>query len=1013
MRKSYIRKLQKIAVLFFITLFFFPTNGWSANIVRPWRSTTAIVKVGESFEVWLNADDGQAVNSVQLIGPYQTVNCTHAITSGDWVYDPLSGNKYNTKIMVTVPFDAPADRYDLALNTTGGTVTSYGGVKVVKEYKTEYYIMHMSDGHIYQYGYDANTLLARKTAMIDIANIMDCQIIIETGDNMYNVRNHPEREVIYFRGDEALGIKGMADAAAATFLVPGDHDAHTANDWPQASVQVNSDFFNDYWGMQSSSFKYGNGRFMMLNNAWGVSETSANVHQNQIDDAIAWLNGDGAGGNFFLTAGHCYNKMHEFINDTEQLDLVLAGDKHHIRTDNPYSFDTGSPAIAYIAGSIRDHFEFNLFQVNNETGTFSPVPGTNAVAEVLNSGNQDDIDTWVRNLSIEFENDNNGFFYENTATIDNKFDFPIKGAKVRFVMPRGFDYRVTNAEITQQFDGDEYRVIDVTLDVDANSTSVVYIGDADLCPDDPLKTEPGLCGCGVEEGTCETSTLTVNNGTGDGDYYPYESVTITAEDAPIGEEFDSWLIVSGNPAISNVNKPSTQLVLEGAPAEISATYKEIIYVNDAAFLSQIIPPIVPGGNATVNLSMKNTGTTTWTKAKGYSLGSQNPPDNTTWGLDHVALDETDSILPEGEKNFTFEITAPQSGDLHDFQWQMVQVGSGGFGEYSQNQVIKPGVSDTYLDACDIDNNWKSSGTLTLNGTDNKQGSNCLNFSGGGTDEFKKVFSTPYNARGSEEGTMLQFWYYVSDVSKMQGGNQVELGSAGKNDEDEYNWSLTGLADGWNYIRLPIRDAEKLGTPHLSAINWFRLYRQKLATITTRIDAIQIIGDGVITEVNLKVNSGVGSGIYAPGDRFSIQANAARSGKIFDTWVINSGTAQLEDPDSDLTFLTMADTDVEVTATYVADPTISINSLEKGANLTIYPNPVHTELQFEFVLDNPSVVDITMHDLTGRTIIRPHGKVNMNAGSHRHTMNVAQIVPGSYFVKVYIDDATVCKMFVIE
>jgi hypothetical protein len=375
MRKLLIRNLQKIAVLFFIALFISPNSAWSANIVRPWRSTTAIVKVGESFEVWLNADDGQAVNSVQMIGPYHTVNCTHAITSGDWEYDPLSGNRYNTKILVTVPSNAPADRYDLVLNTTGATVTSYGGVKVVKEYKTEYYIMHISDGHIYQYGYDANTLLARKTAMLDIANIMDYQIIIETGDNMYNVRNHPEREIIYFRGDEALGIKGMADAAAATFLVPGDHDAHTANDWPQASVKVNSDFFNDYWGMQSSNFKYGNGRFMMLNNAWGVSETSANVHQNQIDDAKAWLSGDGEGGNFFLTAGHCYNKMHEFIDDTEQLDLVLAGDKHHVRTDNPYSFDPGSPTIAYIAGSIRDHFEFNLFQVNNETGTFSPVPG--------------------------------------------------------------------------------------------------------------------------------------------------------------------------------------------------------------------------------------------------------------------------------------------------------------------------------------------------------------------------------------------------------------------------------------------------------------------------------------------------------------------------------------------------------------------------------------------------------------------------------------------------------------
>ena len=28
----------------------------------------------------------------------------------------------------------------------------------------------------------------------------------------------------------------------------------------------------------------------------------------------------------------------------------------------------------------------------------------------------------------------------------------------------------------------------------------------DNCPDDPNKTEPGLCGCGVPEGTCAIDT---------------------------------------------------------------------------------------------------------------------------------------------------------------------------------------------------------------------------------------------------------------------------------------------------------------------------------------------------------------------------------------------------------------------------------------------------------------------------------------------------------------------------
>ena len=445
------------------------------KIVSPWRSTTAIVKPGESFEVWFDAVPGQAVNSVELHGPYNKVYPSKSIVTGDWVYDPMSGNRYDTRMTVTVPANAPTDRYDLVLKTSAGYAVSYGGVKVVAEYKPDYYIMHMSDGHLYQSGYDTNVLLARKSAMMEIANIMDVQIIIETGDNMYNVRNHPEREVDYFLGNAGLGTKGMADASAATFLVPGDHDALNANDWPQATAQENADFFNDYWGRQSSCFKYGNGRFMPFNNAWAVSTENANEHAYQINEAIAWLQGVGSGGNFFVTAGHCYDKMHEFVDDDQPLDLVLAGDKHHVRTDNPWPFDTGSPEVAYIAGSIREHFEFNLYKVNNSTGTFTTPSGSTAVANVLYSGSQDTPSTWVPNLELNYAQPNEGVVSVNSAEIVNRYNFPITGARVRFVMPKGAVYAVSTGVIEQQFDGDQYRIVDVNVDLNANRSTTVNI----------------------------------------------------------------------------------------------------------------------------------------------------------------------------------------------------------------------------------------------------------------------------------------------------------------------------------------------------------------------------------------------------------------------------------------------------------------------------------------------------------------------------------------------------------
>lgn len=481
-------KEKTFVFLVFMLIFNF-SIAWCGNIVYPWRSTTAIVKSGEAFEVWFNADGGQSVNSVKLKGPYNEVSVTMSIVKGNWTYDPLSGNTCNHKITVTVPAGTPADRYDLVLTTTTGDVISYGGVKVVTRFKDEYYIMHISDGHLFQNGYNTDVLLAKKSTMIDIANIIDAQIIIETGDNMYNVRNHPEREVYYFLGNDAIGTKGMAKASAATFLTPGDHEGLNANDWVQATVQENSDFVNDYWGLQNHCFKYGNGRFMMLNNAWGTSLTSNGVHQYEVDDAKAWLTGEGAGGNFFLTAAHCYNKMHHFIHESKPLSLVLAGDKHHIYTANPYPFTTGSAAVAYITASIRDHFAFNLFKINNTNGTFTTPTGTNGSTNALFSGDEANPATWVPYLKLNYSNENNGTSGTNSATIINKFNFPITGAKVRFVVPKGYAYNVTNGTKEQEFDGSSVHVVDVTMDLAANSTTEISISSGPLGLNN-LKPEP-------------------------------------------------------------------------------------------------------------------------------------------------------------------------------------------------------------------------------------------------------------------------------------------------------------------------------------------------------------------------------------------------------------------------------------------------------------------------------------------------------------------------------------------
>lgn len=146
----------------------------------------------------------------------------------------------------------------------------------------------------------------------------------------------------------------------------------------------------------------------------------------------------------------------------------------------------------------------------------------------------------------------------------------------------------------------------------------------------------------------------------------------------------------------------------------------------------------------------------------------------------------------------------------------------------------------YLDHCDLTSGWTSANTLSLNTSDKKEGNGSLQTVGSNTLDFQKVF-TPINTGASTINGSVRFWYYVSDVSQLGTNNQVELGSGGTNDVNEYNWDIGPLSNGWNLITKTFASAGITGgTPNLNAINWFRIYHAKTGSVTTKIDAIQIL-----------------------------------------------------------------------------------------------------------------------------------------------------------------------------
>jgi hypothetical protein len=110
-------------------------------------------------------------------------------------------------------------------------------------------------------------------------------------------------------------------------------------------------------------------------------------------------------------------------------------------------------------------------------------------------------------------------------------------------------------------------------------------------------------------------------------------------------------------------------------------------LRNSIVISQSIPSDLPVGQTfPISITLQNTGQTTWVAATGYQLGSQNPTDNSTWGVNRVNLPH--DVAPGQLVTFNFIFTAPTSPGYYDFQWQMLQNGVGWFGATTTNIPIE-------------------------------------------------------------------------------------------------------------------------------------------------------------------------------------------------------------------------------------------------------------------------------------------------------------------------------------
>ena len=123
--------------------------------------------------------------------------------------------------------------------------------------------------------------------------------------------------------------------------------------------------------------------------------------------------------------------------------------------------------------------------------------------------------------------------------------------------------------------------------------------------------------------------------------------------------------------------------------KLSERWKLTTLFDNATFIGQTVPDSMqPGATAQISITLKNSGTKAWDPAKGYMIGSQQPPNNITWGAMRFALPQV--VASGSEVTITATITAPIVPGEYPFQWKMQQEGVQWFGATTQEKLIHVG-----------------------------------------------------------------------------------------------------------------------------------------------------------------------------------------------------------------------------------------------------------------------------------------------------------------------------------
>ncbi len=435
-------------------------------VQRPLLNIPAIATPGETFEIECFAPESTTSWGARLLLNDLALDLDVTATAYDATLDKWT-------LQTTVPAVDYFELYDLEVNGAGLIAdTAANAVKIIDQYKGDYYFVHITDAHLPGHTYwgdpgyeNDDTEIVDMEAVIEDINLLNPEFVLFTGDLL----NEGEMEDFECLRHHTKAIELMQQFEVPVYLVPGNHDLGGWETTPPSQGTARRDWWRFFGWRQriippvqeayyvhDYSFDYGNIHFTGLESSDNYDGYMYDVYGEKgfIPSQLTWLSNDlAAAGNKTKVLFYHYDFNGDIDLTALGADMSLWGHTHNNTDDFTHPYNIGTDNICDETSAYR------VVRVSNGALTPENTLYTRGFGE---------------NLDVTFSAENSGVNDSLVATVTNNHNQGFANAMVKFIMPEG-NYTVTNGTLQQVIPAQEKNICYVNIPLEANSIVEVTV----------------------------------------------------------------------------------------------------------------------------------------------------------------------------------------------------------------------------------------------------------------------------------------------------------------------------------------------------------------------------------------------------------------------------------------------------------------------------------------------------------------------------------------------------------